>query len=506
VKITPGPVASSAIVAIRDGEADEVLMLGPRGEAKTISALLGMVCHAKKHEEIGSIKGDYGQDLKLTLPVKWLGFMDTFANHKAKTFVSLEKDFWQGAWHKSEGGHIWYFKTNKIAVVLYLYGYEDKTALDRARQETCCAWLDECAPTDEGAGLPEILLDTVITSQRIPTHAPVSVLTSNYPHKGHWLWKRFRPLEAKWGRNDHPTDPRRVCFQIPKGDNKFITEAMRARARERLKHRPDLQARLLDGLPAQIQHGRAVAIVTKKLADGTTVNIGYQESRHVSPRQMHPIEGYPLLFGQDGGLTPVTTIGQHVGGRILIFASLLMDGGMRQQYQHNVVPWIRRNAPWALQYRDTMIQGVYDPSLPRDQSDSDRSPLSVIQEEVGGIWIPGPSKWSSREGVLMAMLSATAMNEKGELCHALQIDPVDGEPVKDAFGGNWYYPVDRFGDLAGDQPKKPNHPWEDIGDSAIYFGCAALPELNVASESGQEREPNHLEHEYDPFSEKRFLQ
>lgn len=421
-----------------------------------------MPSHALLHERAG-----------FKLPVPWMGVTDTFNSHKEKTHESLRKPFWEGAWRLEDGGHKAIFKTNKEAVVLSLFGIEDRGALDRVRKETCCSWIEEPAPTDEGAGVPEDAVDIGTTSQRVPTHAAVTMLTSNYPDDEHWLWTRFKPVSGRMGLNVHPEDSRRITFQLPKGDNKFITDAQRQKWYERLKDRPDLLARLLEGKPAVVQKGKAVAMATLQIPGQPAKQIGFNEAQHVSAGRLKPVEGIPLILGQDGGHSPATCIGQEVYGVIRVYASLCVDrGGMRQQYSYNVKPWLKRHAPWALADDGTLIRGCYDPSFPDDESDSDTNPIDVIYEIVGGSWVPGPVDWESRKGVLFASFNRGVGGDPG-----LQIDPVDAAPLRRALGGQWFYPTDRFGGVSSDKPKTQNHPHEDHGNAYIYMLCEMLPEL-----------------------------
>lgn len=481
LQLTPGPVASEFIKAVATGEGDELLALGPRGEAKTISALIAMAAHAKEHEKAG-----------FPLPVPWMCVTDTFNAHKEKTLDSMRKPFWQGAWKLEDGGHKAIFATNKDAVIVSLFGIEDAGALDRVRKETCCSHYEEVAPTTEGSGIPEEAVDIGITSQRVPTHAAVTILTSNYPDDGHWLWRRFKPTIGVYGRQEHPDDPRRITFQIPKGDNPYITTAQRAKWLERLKDRPDLIDRLLEGKPAVVHKGQAVAMGFL----GATP-IGFNEARHVARTRLKPVKNVPFVLGQDGGHTPATTGGQEIDGQFRVLFSLCIErGGMRQQYLHNVKPWFRRFAPWVLEDPDEWVLGGYDPSLPDDETDTervDKNPIDVIRNEVGGLWMPGPSDWTSRKGALFAAFNRSVGGEPG-----LLIDPIHCEGLIRALRGQWYYPTDRFGHLQSDKPKSPNHPHEDHGQSLCYLLCRLAPSLNQEQDDDKHGMSNHKS-EYDPM-------
>lgn len=481
LKLSPGPVASQFIKAVATGAGDEILALGPRGEAKTISALIATGYHAKLHEAAGH-----------RLPVSWVCVTDTFNAHKEKTVESMKKGMWQGAWRIEDGGHKAILRTNKDAVMISLFGIEDNTALDRVRKEMCCAWFEEVAPTTEGAGVPEEAVDISITSQRVETHAAVTMLTSNYPDDDHWLWKRYKPIMGVYGINVHPEDPKRITFQIPKGDNPFITDAMRARWLERLKDRPDLVDRLLNGKPAVIHKGQAVAMA---FINGQPM--GFNEARHLSPTRLATVKSVPFVLGQDGGHTPATVGMQEVNGVIrVLFAFCITRGGMRQQYKQNVIPWFRRFAPWVLEDPDTWVLGGYDPSVPDDETDTerlDKNPVEVVKSELGGMWEPGPVSWEARNNAMFAAFNRSVGGDPG-----LQFDPVHCDGLLRALRGQWYYPTDRFGQVQNDKPKSPNHPHEDYGQAFCYGLCRLRPGWQPDDGDGM---VNH-EADYDPLKER----
>lgn len=475
-KIELGAVISEFVYSVSTGAAREIGCYGPRGEAKTIGALAAMVAHSMEHERAGRIVDEKGQVFRLQLPVPWMGITDFHRSHKDKTVASLMKDFWQGAWQTYDEDHLAVFKTDKERVHLHLFGVEDQGAIDRVRRETCGLWAEEPAPATTGPGINETTWLTALTSQRIPTHAKVAMFTTNYPDEDHWTWTRMNPAIAV----DHPfdhnlEDPSKMWFRVPKGDNPYISDRDRAEWAHSLKDRPDLKRRLVDGLPGSVALGPQVAL-------------GFREDRHVSRERIYPVKEEPLYIGQDGGLNPCTVIGQPARGFNRVYAALPMDrGGMRQQYEYNVVPWLRKFAPWCLK-QQSMIIGGYDPSLPDDESDSDRNPIQVCEELVGGIWYPGPVSWDARKDPMLASFNRTVNLEP-----ELQIDPVDGKPLIQALSSRWYYATDRMGGIMRDKPKQ-NHPYDDLGQAYCYYLCAMMPDLGREEGSDDVKVTSSLGH------------
>jgi hypothetical protein len=223
--------------------------------------------------------------------------------------------------------------------------------------------------------------------------------------------------------------------------------------------RPDLLRRLVRGQPGSIIRGPQVAV-------------GFNEDRHVSREPIRIFKGEPLLLGVDGGLTPTLLIGQAIHGWLRIIAALTIDrGGMRQLLETYVVPWMVDRAPWVLR-ANNLIKGVYDPAMPDDESDSDRNPVKVLQEILGGQWQPGPTSWEARKGAMITALNARVEDK----FYALQIDPTCKGLIQ-ALSTRWHYAQNRLGAISNDLPAKPNHPWEDYGDSFCYWVCCAVPEL-----------------------------
>ncbi len=434
-----------------------------------------MGAHASEHKKAG-----------YPLPVPWAGVTETLSSHKEKTHKSLLKPFWQGAWRLEDGGHKAILNCGGIdGVVLSMFGIEDTAAIDRARGEWACGWIDEAAPTLEGGGVDELVFDVMATSLRVPTHAKVKLVTENFPDEDHWTWKRFKPVVGAWGVGYHPADRQRMTIMIPKGDSPHLTDKDRAEWARALKDRPDLAARLLEGRPGVVQLGPQVAV-------------DFSVAKHVAKEPVRIFKGEPLLFGQDGGLTPTTVIGQVVHGWLRVIAAFSIErGGMRQHLERNVVPWLTANAPWALRSTN-LIKGVYDPAMPDDESDSDRNPVRVLQEILGGYWYPGPVSWEARKGAMI-----TALNRKVDADHyALQIDPFQGRQLIAALSGRWHYPANRQGGVSKDAPAKPNHPHEDLGDAFCYWVACAVPEL-LRRSLPNFRTAGEVAAEYDPFAELR---
>lgn len=413
----------------------EEMIVGARGDGKTVGAFTAMLGHAKRHEEAG-----------YPLPVKWMGVMDTFRSHELKTHETLQEALWRGTWTLSGDKKVargWSDGRKKLLVEVDLFGVEDHGAMDKMRMAAHCLWIDEAAPTAvlvQSSGLSETAYLTGLTSLRLPSHVNVALLTENYPDEDHWTWLRW----AELARN-------RRLYRIPPGER--ASASQRAAWAKALANRPDLLKRLLEGQPGGVMLGPQVAD-------------GFNQDVHVAKKRLRLHRGEPVLFAQDFGHTPATLIGQPWQGRINIVAALACErGGIKQLYESVVIPWLRMHAPWVLEDANLVV-GIYDPAgATADETDIEQNPLDLLEKLLPGRWSPGPVAWESRKNAMLALLNRPFTPGTT----ALQIDPVDGRPLIQALNGRWHYPQSHTGAITRDLPKKPNHPWEDHGDNFCYF-------------------------------------
>ena len=223
-------------------------------------------------------------------------------------------------------------------------------------------------------------------------------------------------------------------------------------------NRPDLRRRLVEGKPGAVILGEQVAV-------------GFNEDLH-APRhlRLRPDPSATLWLGQDGGLTPTTTIGQRLGKRVHVLAALSSEhDGIRQHFRGLVLPWISEHAPWALESEDA-IRVIYDPSMDADgQGDTEANPLKIMRATLRAHYRPGPVKWEPRREALLNMLNAM---DHGEA--ALQIDPVQARGLVKALIGGWHYPTGGDGRVRRDDPVK-NHPHSDHGDGLCYLLVGMSP-------------------------------
>jgi hypothetical protein len=111
---------------------------------------------------------------------------------------------------------------------------------------------------------------------------------------------------------------------------------------------------------------------------------------------------------------------------------------------------------------DSFLIIGYDPSGEKgEEADIDNSALQAIRDTLsGGNFEPGPTFWEPRREALVNIF----MRRNGVL---IERNEFTADLIR-ALSGRWYAAKSHQGELKSDKPKKPNHPWEDLGDSFIY--------------------------------------
>lgn len=350
------PTGAKFADAIARGAADEIAAFGARGDRKTFSLLIATCLHANVHLAAGHPG-----------PVKWMGVMDYFSSHKTKTHDTLKQARWQGLWRLSDGGHLAHAVVDGRAIVeIRLMGIEDQGAIDRVRAECHCAWFEEVAPAAAlvtSAGISEAAWGMALSSRRLPTHAHVSVITTNYPDSDHWSWRRFVTKDRP-GDRDLDT----LYFRIPPGE--AASPADRAAWARALATRPDLLARLVNGQPDQLHLGDPVTPC-------------YQEARH---RQYEPAP-YGLgtvWLSWDAYHHPacvVATIGP-MGQLRVHFGRRQDNSDVGRLAEEEVIPWLSKAG---LLDRPRIHTG--DPTAQTgDQSNREMDAVQAIQRLLPGPW------------------------------------------------------------------------------------------------------------------------
>jgi len=492
------PVVASFVQHIVNGSnergGNEILEVGSRGDGKTIGLLCAMALHAVKHHEKG-----------YPLPVNWMGVTDTFTSHKLKTVRSLEHPLFKGGWRLTDNDHVAeFYHAGTKTVHIDLFGIEDQGAMDRLRMESHCLWFEEPAPSavmvqSSGISLEAWMLG--ITSCRMPSHFNVKVATENYPDEDHWTWERWKPssnivfthpdkLKQLFQAIDQPlpvelnqypegTPPAncmgvfegRVHFRVPVGER--ASEEDRLSWARALQDRPDLLRRLILGQPGVVMLGDQVAA-------------GFTREAFTTKQTMPFVPGEPLYFGFDFGHTPTCVIAQPIKGMLRIKAALYMlNAGMRQLMEDLVRPYLARFAPWVLRNPDDNAMIGHDPSQgdigdPKgSEADIENAALLAIQESLGGGWFEmGPTIWEVRKDAVVRIFQRRNC--------VIEDNPFTADLIR-ALDGRWYYAKSHTGGLRSDKPKKPNHPYEDLGDAFIYMLCryGVVSELDQSRNSGK---------------------
>lgn len=456
------PMASHFISgAISPTAPEEWAAFGTRGDGKTWAAAGVMIGHAQQHHAAG-----------YPLPVQWMGATDTFEAHKSKTHGSLLEPTWRGTWRLKDQGHVAEFTLQgTVLVALSLFGVEDQSGMDRLRRGVHAMWFEEPAPTSvlvQSSGMSDSAWAVGITSCRMPSYKHPKIMTLNYPDEDHWTWQRFVIQE-------HPGT---AYVRIPPGER--ASEADRAEWARALAGRPDLLRRLLAGEPGVVALGPEVAL-------------GYNPVAHVARRTLILDPHQPLYVAWDSGVQShahCTLVGQRIGAELRVYAGLVSEAtGLKQHLEQTVIPWFTRHAPWALDAARAQTYHAYDPAMDVDEgTDIDSNPLLRCRAVLKGAYEPGAVSWAGRQGPMLAAFNAGTAGAA-----ALQIDPgPDTDLLRKALSGRWYYKQLANGSVVKDLPHKPNHPWEDLGDTFCYLLGRMAPSRPVRDPS-QKLKPSKMQ-------------
>jgi hypothetical protein len=243
---------------------------------------------------------------------------------------------------------------------------------------------------------------------------------------------------------------RSTVVRIPPGE--LAPEADRQRWREALAGRPDLQRRLVDGLPSLILEGKAV------------LEAAWNRELHVAKERLPVVPGTRLILGHDGGLTPATVVLQWNGPQLQVLAGLQSQrAGTEEHLTEMVLPWLARNAP------ENEVEHWLDPAMfAADQSSVARSAAQVIRRIVGGNVREGPTKWPPRRDAFLAVLGRL-VNARPALLVSLTPDT---EWLLECCE-RWHYPLDRQGQVLRDGAEKDEA--SHVMDALTYAVCGAKP-------------------------------
>jgi hypothetical protein len=430
------PAASRLIAEIVASDSTEVLGDGPRGSGKTQAVPAALAILAELHARAG-----------LPLPLRVLWLHDSMVNAAIKTGRSLEQPMWGGLWSLRDDRRMAVLTIggNEMVTADFV-GTRDETAAERLRAEAHVLAAEELvASLDDSGGIEERKLELGLTSLRLPTRRRVAMSTTNPGDEECWPYRRY---VQGGGR------PGCVRVQVPASDRLAPEEIAALRAA--FRDSPDLEKRLALGEWAALIVGEVVAV-------------GFRRELHVAPRRLEVVPGAPLVMGHDAGLTPVTIIGQAVGGEVRILAALASDrAGTRQHLENLVLPWLATHAPFAR--RMSALTHYYDQAMETpDESSVESSPLRVLREVLGGATLPGPVSWPGRRDPLL-MLLARLNPTTGRA--VLQVCPEECRLLISALAGRWHYP-NVNGRTSRELPAK-DHPWSDLGDSLCYALAGGL--------------------------------
>lgn len=421
--------------------ANIVQLVGPMGEGKTFTGIVGMVHHASR--------------CGIPLQAAWI--RDTLENIKTSTVQSVTEVLGDWAIFKDNYKKL-RIRTNP-PVDVDLFGIDDPASISKLQGPLYgCITLEEPAPIHEraNAGLPkEVFLMAIARAGRQKGSFPRLQVIHNPGDDTHWTSDLIDDPHEYMVAEDG-TIIYKDTFFIPKGENTHLTAIQRAMNQAAFKDDKGKWARYVEGAVATVMEGKKVTPP-------------YNPTIHLSQKIL-PV--YPELQGiraWDGYGHPCCGIAQYNPyGQLVVHDVLYAEGvGVEELIEEQLLPLLATP-----KYKGKILddwRDIGDPSMATaDQSSRKRSASKVIRDMLKTRFEPGPTRWPNR-------IDPTNFHLKrliGDGRPAIVLS-ASAKILHRALKGGWHYKVDNSGNIMGTTPVKNEH--SHPGDMFLYLISVLMP-------------------------------
>lgn len=427
-----------------------VQIMGPMGEGKTVSGIAGCYAHAERCG--GRIRGALVRDTHQNIKTSTVNSMRDILGKYVHFYDDCKKA-------------VLFAKQNTPCVELDLFGVDGEGSLSKLQgPEYAIIWLEEPAPIEEkaNAGLPKSVFDiSVARAARQTGMIPRVQITQNPADEDHWT----SALEDEPDVYAEYTDPEsgevfriiKACFNIEKGENKYLSGLSRAANRAAFKDDPAKWARYVEGIKAANQKGKRVTPA-------------YNELIHFSKSVLPVYPGRELITMWDGWHHPSCVVAQYTpAGQLVVHDVCIGEGlGAADLIEEQLDPLLRSTKYFG---RIESMRIIGDPSMTTpDQSSRTRVTSKIITGMLARFkrprFEPGPVRWPARRDPVNQCFKRL-MNDG----QPAVIISRSAAALHRALRGGWHYKTDNSNRVIGNLPMQDKH---DHPGQAFAYGIAKL--------------------------------
>ncbi len=434
IDFVPNPTQKAFIESrpVKDGTIEADIFNSRLGEGKSAALVWAIYWHTKQNSG-----------------ANWAMVRDTYINLERSTMREFFEWFPPGicgTHHKGKKEWSWNPDVMGFSGTIMFLGMDDDQTATKIQSTPLAGFVcDEVSPVAGSGGISYTVFRTLM--QRLRQRGMqyyVGKLAQNNPDESHWTFAEFVD-PGKKARNNFQTHMPENLENLPEDYYEQMTD-LYAGEQDKIN-------RFVLGKFGFQQEGKAV---TPQWSDG--VHLG---------RRIQPVRNVKLHLGWDfgGNCTCAITQITPMGTFNVLDAWAGEDGtGVTQLVEDCVKPRLVER------YKGFNWDHTGDPTgASREASDSSRSAVKSIKDQLGGTWRPGPVQVSERLIPLRAVLRRMGDNGRG----VVQVDKDNARCIWHALRGGWHFQTGRGG-IVSAMPKKDHH--SHPGDVMGYLAARFYPQ------------------------------